>query len=84
MQPLGPGAEIDGFRLGECMHVGSMASIYRLAGRAGPLLHDPVENVLGQPPRQNPVLETDEVELRVHGSKSSHRDRVWQGHIERG
>ena len=37
MQRLGPGAEIDGFRLGECVHVGSMASIYRLAGRAGPL-----------------------------------------------
>src|SRR5437867_9648565 len=32
-----PGIEIDGFRLGECMHVGSMASIYRLEGPRGPL-----------------------------------------------
>src|SRR5260221_6046199 len=31
------GSEIDGFRLGERMHVGSMASIYRLVGRKGPL-----------------------------------------------
>ena len=32
-----PGAEIDGFRLGECVHVGSMASIFRLAGPKGDL-----------------------------------------------
>ncbi|TMH72492.1 MAG: serine/threonine protein kinase [Betaproteobacteria bacterium] len=32
-----PGIEIDGFRLGERMHVGSMASIYRLEGPKGPL-----------------------------------------------
>src|SRR5256714_282291 len=32
-----PGTEIDGFRLGERMHVGSMASIYRLEGPRGPL-----------------------------------------------
>ena len=32
-----PGSEIDGFRLGERMHVGSMASIYRLDGARGPL-----------------------------------------------
>ena len=31
------GSEIDGFRLGEAMHVGSMASIYRLAGPDGEL-----------------------------------------------
>src|SRR5581483_8991631 len=37
MQPPGPGADIDGFRLGQCMHVGSMASIYRLEGRGGAL-----------------------------------------------
>ena len=37
MRSLGPGSEIDGFRLGELMHVGSMASIYRLAGPLGPL-----------------------------------------------
>jgi hypothetical protein len=37
MQPPRPGAEIDGFRLGQCMHVGSMASIYRLEGRGGVL-----------------------------------------------
>ena len=37
MQPPHPGAEIDGFRLGPCVHVGSMASIYRLEGRNGPL-----------------------------------------------
>jgi nucleotide-binding universal stress UspA family protein len=37
MHTLGPGSEIDGFRLGELIHVGSMASIYRLAGPAGPL-----------------------------------------------
>lgn len=34
---IGPGSEIDGFRLGERIHVGSMASIYRLAGARGPL-----------------------------------------------
>src|SRR5437667_333461 len=37
MGPLGPGSEIDGFRLGEMIHAGSMASIYRLTGRDGPL-----------------------------------------------
>jgi nucleotide-binding universal stress UspA family protein len=37
MDELGPGSEIDGFRLGEIMHMGSMASIYRLSGRDGPL-----------------------------------------------
>jgi serine/threonine protein kinase len=37
MGMLEPGSEIDGFRLGEVMHVGSMASIYRLAGAEGPL-----------------------------------------------
>ena len=36
-QPLGPGSEIDGFRLGELLHTGSMATIYRLAGPDGPL-----------------------------------------------
>ena len=34
---IGPGSEIDGFRLGEMIHVGSMASIYRLTGPQGPL-----------------------------------------------
>jgi eukaryotic-like serine/threonine-protein kinase len=33
----GPGSEIDGFCLGELMHTGSMASIYRLTGPQGPL-----------------------------------------------
>jgi nucleotide-binding universal stress UspA family protein len=33
----GPGGEIDGFRLGEMIHAGTMASIYRLTGAAGPL-----------------------------------------------
>src|SRR5438128_2166046 len=37
MLALEPGSEIDGFRLGERMHVGSMASIYRLEGPRGPL-----------------------------------------------
>ena len=37
MKPLGPGSEIDGFCLGEMIHVGSMASIYRLTGPDGPL-----------------------------------------------
>ena len=32
-----PGSEIDGFRLGEQMHFGSMASIYRLVDDNGPL-----------------------------------------------
>ena len=32
-----PGAEIDGFRLGERVHVGSMATVYRLEGPRGPL-----------------------------------------------
>jgi nucleotide-binding universal stress UspA family protein len=34
---LGPGSEIDGFCLGEMIHAGSMATIYRLTGRDGPL-----------------------------------------------
>ena len=34
---IGPGSEIDGFRLGEMIHTGSMASIYRLTGPHGPL-----------------------------------------------
>ncbi len=34
---LGPGSEVDGFCLGELLHVGSMASIYRLTGSEGPL-----------------------------------------------
>src|SRR5215831_1065242 len=37
MDSLDSGAEVDGFRLGEILHVGSMASIYRLAGPEGPL-----------------------------------------------
>ena len=37
MDPLGPGSEIDGFRLGEMIHAGSMASIYRLTGPDGAL-----------------------------------------------
>jgi eukaryotic-like serine/threonine-protein kinase len=37
MGPLGPGSEIDGFCLGEMIHTGSMASIYRLDGPDGPL-----------------------------------------------
>jgi nucleotide-binding universal stress UspA family protein len=32
-----PGCEIDGFRLGELIHAGSMALIYRLVGPGGPL-----------------------------------------------
>ena len=32
-----PGTEIDGFRLGERVHVGSMATVYRLVGPRGPL-----------------------------------------------
>jgi nucleotide-binding universal stress UspA family protein len=34
---LGPGSEIDGFCLGEVLHAGSMATIYRLTGPDGPL-----------------------------------------------
>jgi eukaryotic-like serine/threonine-protein kinase len=34
---IGPGSEIDGFRLGEMIHAGSMAAIYRLTGPQGPL-----------------------------------------------
>ena len=34
---FGSGSEIDGFRLGEMIHAGSMASIYRLTGPQGPL-----------------------------------------------
>ena len=37
MSAPGEGSEIDGFRLGELIHVGSMASIYRLHGPEGPL-----------------------------------------------
>jgi eukaryotic-like serine/threonine-protein kinase len=37
MSSIGPGCEIDGFRLGELIHAGSMASIYRLIGSRGPL-----------------------------------------------
>lgn len=37
MGALLPGTEIDGFRLGEMIHAGSMASIYRLTGPHGPL-----------------------------------------------
>src|SRR3977135_3373105 len=37
MLEIGSGSEIDGFCLGELMHTGSMASIYRLAGPQGPL-----------------------------------------------
>ncbi|HXX83870.1 MAG TPA: bifunctional serine/threonine-protein kinase/universal stress protein [Casimicrobiaceae bacterium] len=37
MHTIEPGSEIDGFRLGEVIHAGSMATIYRLMGRDGPL-----------------------------------------------
>src|SRR5215471_20242130 len=37
MTPLEPGSEIDGFRLGSALHVGTMATIYRLAGPDGAL-----------------------------------------------
>ena len=37
LDALGPGTEIDGFRLGELVHRGSMATIYRLADRDGAL-----------------------------------------------
>ena len=35
--PLEPGTEVDGFRVGELLHTGSMASIYRLVGENGAL-----------------------------------------------
>ena len=37
MQTLERDREVDGFRLGEVIHIGSMATIYRLMGRDGPL-----------------------------------------------
>jgi len=37
LEAIGPGSHIDGFVLGELVHRGSMASIYRLAGPDGPL-----------------------------------------------
>ena len=37
MDSLAPGSEIDGFCLGELIHTGTMASIYRLTGPQGPL-----------------------------------------------
>src|SRR4029453_9787247 len=37
MGPPEPGTEIDGFRLGDRIHVGTMAWIYRLMGPDGPL-----------------------------------------------
>ncbi len=37
MKPPEPGSEIDGFLLGERMHTGTMAWIYRLVGPDGPL-----------------------------------------------
>ena len=37
MNAPGAGSEIDGFRLGEMIHTGSMASIHRLTGPLGPL-----------------------------------------------
>jgi len=37
MNSLAEGCEIDGFRLGELIHAGSMALIYRLMGPRGPL-----------------------------------------------
>lgn len=37
MSEAEPGSVIDGFRLGEMIHAGSMASIFRLAGPDGPL-----------------------------------------------
>jgi nucleotide-binding universal stress UspA family protein len=52
-----PHDEIDGFRLGQRMHVGGMALIYRLAGPEGPLplimkiprlgIGEPTSNVIG-------------------------------------
>src|SRR5262245_61256320 len=38
MKPPEPGAEIDGFRLGERLHTGTMAWLYRLVGSDGRLL----------------------------------------------
>jgi len=35
--PIGPGSEIDGYCLGEKIHAGGMAVIYRLTGPKGPL-----------------------------------------------
>ena len=37
LNSLGPGSEIDGFCLGELLHAGSMAAIYRLTGPDGAL-----------------------------------------------
>jgi len=37
MAPPEPGSEIDGFRLGKLIHVGTMAWVYRLTGTDGPL-----------------------------------------------
>ena len=37
LDSLEPGSEIDGFCLGELLHAGSMAVIYRLTGPGGPL-----------------------------------------------
>src|SRR6266702_4174807 len=37
MNSLGPGSEVDGILLGEMIHAGSMATIYRLTGPDGPL-----------------------------------------------
>jgi eukaryotic-like serine/threonine-protein kinase len=37
MTSIGPGCEIDGFRLGDLIHAGSMASVYQLIGPRGPL-----------------------------------------------
>ena len=37
MSALAPGSVIDGFRLGEKIHTGSMAVIFRLTGPDGPL-----------------------------------------------
>lgn len=37
MSEVEPGSVIDGFRLGEKIHLGSMASIFRLSGPDGPL-----------------------------------------------
>jgi nucleotide-binding universal stress UspA family protein len=37
MEPVKPGSEVDGFRLGEMIHAGSMATIYRLTSPEGPL-----------------------------------------------
>src|SRR6266700_6043861 len=37
LNALGAGSEIDGFCLGELLHAGSMAAIYRLTSRDGPL-----------------------------------------------